>query len=368
MQDYDVLRHTCDSLKFGNLTACVFLVSLAFRGVHGGGAAPCRRAWLLADTMSRSGATPLKTVNPLVSDCTITGYDQTFGRLVNCIPEDQVCTTGLATGELPSGYFLFVLQTLSLRKKDSLPGPTTWINPLKAVFPAQCAAGWVANSTTGMCAGPLLPTTSPSPVPARSPSAGTLDCVSGRTTLAAIAECYQSSYMPKASFSSAQYPNSNEVADLRAAMRALLNNNGNCRRVQLGSSIAAHMAVYLFVDSKYGTQYCVLIDVSDADGNNKYDKGFGLVVVADRRVDIHRYLVHMASHPQSETDTERQALLLLAETGGQVAVVSGVRRDVATDFSTCQTQYNSMDSAYNVKSAMYILVLEIWKWYKVQTL
>eukprot|EP00808_Paulinella_micropora_P009936 g58597.t1 len=176
----------------------------------------------------------------------------------------------------------------------------------------NCPRGWVENAVSRMCslASSSSPSPSPQPLQSSSPTTaghGTINCVYGSTNLSAVAACYTTRYLVKCSTTAPMNQNNNDASDLRQAMRALLNNDGNCRGVTLGSAISANMSVFLFTDSTYGAQFCLLIDTRDANVDGKLDSGFGFVAVANRRQDIHRYLVHSAPHPVSETNTEGRA-------------------------------------------------------------
>eukprot|EP00808_Paulinella_micropora_P005555 g10847.t1 len=246
---------------------------------------------------------------------------------------------------------------------SSTPVSSTTSTPSKTSTPAPSSTS--SASTTSSTSTTATPTQSPSLPPASSP-APAINCVAGLTSLMDVADCVNNYYLPTGTYTDVRNPAEAEKADLRAAVRALLNNDGNCNSITLGSSISAHMKIVLFTDNTHNIEYCLLMDTSDADGNNDFDKGFGLVAVANRKQDIHRYMVHSAPHPVTDFKTEMEALYLMAQTGAHAAIVSGVVRDVSSVDSTCQPGYWSMDGAHNTDTAYFTLVSEVYKWYLEQ--
>jgi hypothetical protein len=99
------------------------------------------------------------------------------------------------------------------------------------------------------------------------------------TTLESLATCIRTQ-MPQSGSNGFVEPNATEQNDWRAVVNQML--QGQCD-FALPNSLSAAMRINTFTDSANGRNYCVLMEVQDANNNGYVDRGWGTFIVLWRR-------------------------------------------------------------------------------------
>jgi hypothetical protein len=189
-----------------------------------------------------------------------------------------------------------------------------------------------------------------------SASAANLTC-STATTLDALATCLRNQ-MPASGSNGFVAPTVAEQNDWRSVVSQML--NGLCTGITLPASMAAIAQIRNFTDSGSGKTYCLLMEVLDANGNGKVDRGWGTFMVNPNAV---REISHQAPHPISDSTTENQAIGIFGGTDSRSYLVAGAHRLANSGSSTCQSSYGPADAAHNVNNMFHATNQELMAFY-----
>ncbi|MGE0131789.1 MAG: BACON domain-containing protein [Blastocatellales bacterium] len=179
---------------------------------------------------------------------------------------------------------------------------------------------------------------------------------SSATTLESLATCIRGQ-MPQSGSNGFVAPNAAEQADWRAVVNQML--QGQCD-FTLPNSLSGAMRISTFTDSGNGRNYCVLMEVQDANNNGYVDRGWGTFIVYNNAT---RELSHQAPHPISDSTTENQAITIFKETDSRSYLMSGAHRSANSASSSCQSSYGSADAAHNVNNMFHAANQELINWY-----
>jgi len=187
-----------------------------------------------------------------------------------------------------------------------------------------------------------------------------LTCASSMT-LESLAACIRKQ-MPQSGSNGFVAPNAIEQADWRAVVKQML--QGSCD-FTLPASLSGIMQIRTFTDSANGRNYCVLLEVRDANGDGSVDRGWGTFIVNN---DAMRELSHQAPHPISDSTTEMQALTIFKETDSRSYLMAGAHRDAnaansTCQNSTCQGSHKEADAAHNTATMFHATNQELIDWY-----
>jgi hypothetical protein len=187
-----------------------------------------------------------------------------------------------------------------------------------------------------------------------------LTCASSMT-LESLAACIRKQ-MPQSGSNGFVAPNAIEQADWRAVVKQML--QGSCD-FTLPASLSGIMQIRTFTDSANGRNYCVLMEVRDANGDGSVDRGWGTFIVNN---DAMRELSHQAPHPISDSTTEMQALTIFKETDSRSYLMAGAHRDAnaansTCQNSTCQGSHKEADAAHNTATMFHATNQELINWY-----
>jgi hypothetical protein len=187
-----------------------------------------------------------------------------------------------------------------------------------------------------------------------------LACASSMT-LEALATCIRKQ-MPKAGSYGFVAPNATEQADWRAVVKQML--RGSCD-FTLPASLSGIMQIRTFTDCANGRNYCVLMEVRDANGNGSVDRGWGTFIVNNGAM---RELSHQAPHPISDSTTEMQAITIFKETDSRSYLMAGAHREAnlansTCQNSTCQSSHKEADAAHNTANMFHATNQELINWY-----
>jgi hypothetical protein len=184
-----------------------------------------------------------------------------------------------------------------------------------------------------------------------------LTCASS-PTLESLATCIRHQ-MPKPQAGSHGFvaPNATEQADWRAVVNRML--RGSCD-FTLPASLSGILQLRTFTDSGNGRNYCVLMEVRDANGNGSVDRGWGTFIVNNGAM---RELSHQAPHPISDSTTELQAITIFKETDSRSYLMAGAHENANAANSTCQISYKEADAAHNTANMFHATNQELINWY-----
>jgi len=161
------------------------------------------------------------------------------------------------------------------------------------------------------------------------------------TTLDSLVTCIRDQ-MPGKDSGGFQPPGATERADWRTVVGQML--QGSCG-FPLPGSVAGIMQLRTFVDAENGKGYCLFMEILDANGNGKVDRGWGTFIVDPAAI---RELSHQAAHPISDSTTENQAVGVFKATGSRSYLLAGAHREANPAASSCQGSYKQADAAHNV--------------------
>lgn len=185
--------------------------------------------------------------------------------------------------------------------------------------------------------------------------AADLTC-SAATTLDALATCIRNQ-MPASGSNGYVAPTLAEQNDWRTAVREML--NGSCT-VTLPASLQGILQRQPFVDGGNGRTYCVLMEVRDANGNGRVDRGWGTFITY---ADATREIIHQAPHPISDSTTENQAVGIFRDTDSRGYLMAGAHRLANSGSSSCQSSYGPADAAHNVANMFQATTAELMAFY-----
>jgi hypothetical protein len=148
--------------------------------------------------------------------------------------------------------------------------------------------------------------------------------------------------MPGKDSNGFQPPGATEQTGWRTVVRQML--QGTCG-FPLPGSVDGIMQIRAFTDSENGKTYCLFMEVLDANGDGKVDRGWGTFIVDPLAV---RELSHQASHPISDSTTENEAVGVFKATGSRSYLMAGAHREANSAVSSCQGSYKQADAAHNV--------------------
>lgn len=188
-----------------------------------------------------------------------------------------------------------------------------------------------------------------------SQAAADLPCAAS-TTLEALAACIRTQ-MPKGGSKGFVNPTATEQAGWRAVVSRML--QGLCDPT-LPASLNGIMRIKVFTDSDNKRNYCVLMEVLDANNNGIVDRGWGTFIVYHGAT---RELSHQAPHPITDNTTEIQAITLFKDTASRSYLMAGAPRDANSANSACQSSFKEADAAHNTANMFHATNQELINWY-----
>jgi hypothetical protein len=188
-----------------------------------------------------------------------------------------------------------------------------------------------------------------------SASAATLTC-SSATTLDALATCIRGQ-MPGSGSNGFVAPTTSEQNDWRLVVNQML--SGSCN-FALPASLASIMQLRSFTDAASGKSFCLFMEVLDANGNGKVDRGWGTFLVNPAAA---REISHQAPHPISDSTTENQAIGMFGGTDSRSYLMAGAHRSANSGASACQSGYGPADVAHNVANMFHATNAELMAFY-----
>ena len=185
--------------------------------------------------------------------------------------------------------------------------------------------------------------------------AAQLTC-SSEPTLDALVTCIRNQ-MPGNGSNGFVIPNATQQNDWRWTVGQMM--QGACDFV-LPASLTGIMQVRTFHDSGNGRDYCLLMEVLDADNNGVVDHGWGTFIVDPN---AERELSHQAPHPIFDSTTENEAVGVFRETTSRSYLLCGAHRNSNSQTSPCQSDYKVADCAHNVANMFQPTNAELMSFY-----
>jgi len=176
------------------------------------------------------------------------------------------------------------------------------------------------------------------------------------TTLEALATCIRSQ-MPQSGSEGFVAPTATEQADWRLVVNQML---GGACNFALPASLNGIAQLRTFTDSGKARDYCLLMEVADANNNGFVDRGWGTFITYNGAT---RELSHQAPHPISDSTTELQAITVFKDTDSRSYLMAGAHRLANAAASTCQSSYGQADAAHNTANMFHATNLELIAWY-----
>lgn len=185
-----------------------------------------------------------------------------------------------------------------------------------------------------------------------------LTCTS-RPTLEQLVACARD-HMPRRNSGIFVTPTSVQMSDWRSVARSML--RGSCG-FTLPGSLRWFMQLRLVRDAETRRNYCVLMEVLDANNDGYVDRGFGTFIVDPQ---ARRELSHQAAHPIADNATESQAVTIFKETRSRSFLLAGAHRDALPAASSCQSSYMAADAAHNVNTMFHTTYLALADHYQTR--
>lgn len=185
------------------------------------------------------------------------------------------------------------------------------------------------------------------------------ECVSS-STLEDLASCLVS-HMPPRDSQGYVKPTSTQLSDLETLASQML--DGKCTGIRLPKSLRSRYSVSPFFDVETSKNYCVAMEVSDANNDSIADRGWGTLVVDNAAT---MELVVQAPHAKYDLNTGVQAAGVFKRTGARVLVMNGAHRYANKRASRCQEDHKESDMAHDNKNFVQVATGVIKDFYERQ--
>lgn len=186
-------------------------------------------------------------------------------------------------------------------------------------------------------------------------AAADLTCASS-ITLEELATCLRQQ-MPQSGSNGFVAPSAAEQNDWRATVNQML--RGSCS-FSLPANLLGSAQLRDFTDAGNGRNYCLLMEVRDANGDGYVDRGWGAFIVYNA---ASRELSHQAPHPISDSTSELQAISIFKQTDSRSYLMAGSHRNANGAASQCQSSYKEADAAHNTENMFHAANLELMAFY-----
>ena len=181
--------------------------------------------------------------------------------------------------------------------------------------------------------------------------AATLPC-STATTLESLVQCV-TSHMPRSGSNKFVPASLSVTQDWQAIVRQML--QGSCDQIPISASLLGKINIRTFRDSQDGKNYCVLLEIIDADTDGRVDSGYGTFIVNNGAT---RELNHAAPHALTDYTTELQAVSIFKGTNSRSFLMTGAPRDSNSNSSACQRSYLQADAAHNTDGNLFFAMTQ----------
>lgn len=167
-----------------------------------------------------------------------------------------------------------------------------------------------------------------------------------------------SEHMPGADSEGYIPPSASVQNDWRTLVRDLvaINDISDCETISIPTSLTGIYELFPFYDAYDGREYCVAMEVQDADNNLVVDRGWGTLIVnptPERNLSID------ISHPIEDNDTNIEGIAIFKGVGAHTFVMAGANRGANSTQSSCQSGEVESDVAHSISNLFFPTVVEI---------
>lgn len=184
-----------------------------------------------------------------------------------------------------------------------------------------------------------------------------LACVPTAYSLEELVDCI-TSYMPAEGSGGYITPTVDIQDDWRTVVQQMmdLTDINGCSNVSLPDSLDDIYDVFAFSDAFDDKQYCVAMEVEDANDNHVVDRGWGTFIVNPTP---ERYLSIDIPHPIEDSSTNKQGIAVFKGVGAQTFIMAGSNRYANSQESPCQDGEKVSDVAHCIDNFFFPTVVEI---------
>lgn len=184
-----------------------------------------------------------------------------------------------------------------------------------------------------------------------------IDCLPTAYGLEDLVNCV-TSYMPAANSNAYITPTVTIRNEWRTVVADMLsiNNISDCSAVTLPTLLAGIYAVFPFTDAYTGHDYCVALEVADANDNGVVDRGWGTFIVNPTP---DRFLSIDIPHPIEDSRTNEEGIQIFQGVGAHTFIMAGSNRYANSAESPCQSGESISDVAHCVDNLFFPTVVEI---------
>ena len=172
-----------------------------------------------------------------------------------------------------------------------------------------------------------------------------------------LVECI-TDHMPALGSEDYVLPSGSIQSDWRAVVEdlAALDDISDCDTISLPTSLSGIYEVFPFYDAYDGREYCVAMEVEDANDDQVVDRGWGTLIVNPTP---ERHLSIDIPHPIEDDDTNLQGIAIFKGVGAHTFVMAGANRYANSAASSCQEDEVESDVAHSIDNLFFPTVVEI---------
>jgi hypothetical protein len=165
-------------------------------------------------------------------------------------------------------------------------------------------------------------------------------------------------HMPAAGSGDYVVPGTSVQNDWRMLVQDLvaINDISECGTITIPTSLSGIYEVFPFYDAFDGREYCVAMEVEDANDDQIVDRGWGTLIVNPMP---ERHLSIDIPHPVDDNDTEIQGIAVFKGVGAHTFVMAGASRYANAQQSSCQSGEAESDVAHSIDNLFFPTVVEI---------
>lgn len=222
---------------------------------------------------------------------------------------------------------------------------------------------WVGASVLVVCAGyglGLHPVAAIEQANAQTSTQATnigATCEQAAYSLDELVECI-SEHMPALGSEGYVLPSASVQNDWRTLVQDLvaIDDIGDCETITIPTSLGGIYEVFPFYDAYNGREYCVAMEVEDANDDQVVDRGWGTLIVNPTP---ERHLSIDIPHPIEDNNTDMEGIAIFKGVGAHTFVMAGANRYANAQASSCQSGEVVSDVAHSIDNLFFPTVVEI---------
>jgi hypothetical protein len=172
-----------------------------------------------------------------------------------------------------------------------------------------------------------------------------------------LVECI-SEHMPALGSEGYVLPSASIQNDWRTLVQDLvaITDIDECGEISIATSLSGIYEVFPFYDAFNGREYCVAMEVEDADDDQIVDRGWGTLIVNPTP---ERHLSIDIPHPLEDSGTNLEGIAIFKGVGAHTFVMAGSNRYANSQESSCQSGEVESDVAHSIDNLLFPTVVEI---------